>query len=163
MAHPPTRIFALNPNHKGFGYAVFELPFRLVDWGLSRVTGDKHAGAIAQFEKLLIRFRPDAVVLEDAAASGSRRQPRVRRLIEALANLAHERGIAVYTVARTAVLKCFSLDDGPATKQSIAKRLAKMFPELSKKLPPLRKAWMSQDERMAIFDALALAVTHAST
>ncbi|HEX4961374.1 MAG TPA: hypothetical protein VF173_11085 [Thermoanaerobaculia bacterium] len=162
MDHTPTRIFALNPNHKGFGYAVFELPFRLVDWGLTRITGDKHTGAIAKFEKLLIRFRPDAVVLEDAAAPGSRRHPRVRELIKALVNLARERGIAVYTVARTAVLKCFSSPDEPATKESIAKRLAEEFPELSMKLPPHRKAYMSQDERMAIFDALAFAVTHAS-
>jgi Holliday junction resolvasome RuvABC endonuclease subunit len=162
MAHTQTRIFALDPTHKGFGYAVFELPRRLVDWGLARITGDKHADAIASFEKLLDRFRPDALVLEDAEAPGSRRHPRVRRLIDALVTLAGERGIAVFTVARSAVLKCFSSDDKPATKYSIAQRLAKMFPELQSKLPPPRKLWESENERMSIFDALALAVTHAA-
>jgi Holliday junction resolvasome RuvABC endonuclease subunit len=162
MAHTPTRIFALDPTHKGFGYAVFELPFRLVEWGLARVAGDKHAGAIARFEKLLSRFRPDAVVLEDAEAPGSRRHYRVRRLIEALLKLARERGIAVNTVARSAVLACFSSADEPATKYSIARRLAEHFPELAPELPPPRKLWQSEDERMSVFDALALAVTHAS-
>jgi Holliday junction resolvasome RuvABC endonuclease subunit len=162
MAHTETRIFAIDPTHKGFGYAVFELPFRLVDWGLARITGDKHAGAITQFEKLIDRFRPDALVLEDAEAPGSRRHPRVRRLIDALVKLARERGIAVYTVARSAVLKCFSTADEPATKYSIAERLAEHFPDLQSKLPPPRKLWQSEDERMSIFDALALAVTHAT-
>src|SRR5919106_3405619 len=82
-----TRIFALNPTHKGFGYAVLELPSRLVDWGLAGIKGDKHSGAVAWFEKLLDRFRPDAVVFEDAKAPGSRRRPRVRELIDALVKL----------------------------------------------------------------------------
>jgi Holliday junction resolvasome RuvABC endonuclease subunit len=161
MPNTPTRIFALDPIHKGFGYAVLDLPFRLVDWGLARIAGDKHAGAIASFEKLLDRFRPDAVVLEDTAAPGSRRQPRIRRLIEALSKLARERGIAVFTVARTAILKCFSSADAKATKQSIATQLAEGFPQLRPKLPPARALWESEDERLSIFDALALAVTHA--
>ena len=39
MSHTPTdptRIFALDPTTKGFGYAILETPFRLVDWGLAR-------------------------------------------------------------------------------------------------------------------------------
>jgi hypothetical protein len=162
MSHTQTRVFALDPTTKGFGYAVFELPFRLVDWGLARIAGDKHTSAIAWFEKLLNRFRPDVVVLEDAEAPGSRRRPRVRKLIEALVKFAKEHGIAVETVARTAVLTCFSSGDEPATKQIIARRLTEQFPELQPKLPAPRKTWESEDERMSIFDALALAVTYAA-
>jgi hypothetical protein len=162
MDNIPTRIFALDPTTKGFGYAVFELPFRLVEWGLTRVAGEKHAGAILRFEKLLARFRPDAVVLEDAEAPGSRRQPRVRQLIKALTKIARDRGIAVYTLARSAVLKCFSSDENVATKHSIARHLAERFPELAGQLPPPRKPWQTEHERMSVFDALALAVTHAT-
>jgi len=162
MPNSQTRIFALDPMHKGFGYAVLELPLRLVDWGIARVKGEKHTGALAAFEKLLDRFRPDALVLEDAEAPGSRRHPRVRRLIHALVALARERGIAVFAVARTAILKCFSTADEKATKQSVAKRLAERFPELLSKLTEARKLWESVHEGMSIFDALALAVTHAA-
>jgi hypothetical protein len=149
--------------HKGFGYAVLELPLRLVDWGIARVKVEKHAGAVTAFGKLLDRFRPDALVLEDTGAPGSRRHPRVRRLIDALVQLARERGITVFTVARTAVLKWFSTPEERATKLSVAKRLTERFPELLSKLPPARKLWESEHERMSIFDALALAVTHATT
>ena len=53
MDNTPTRIFALDPTNKGFGYAVIELPLRLVEWGLTRIKGDKHTDAILGFEKLL--------------------------------------------------------------------------------------------------------------
>ena len=162
MEHTPTRILSLDPTNKGFGYAVLELPVRLVEWGITRVAGEKHAGALLKFEKLLSRFRPDAVVLEDAEAPGSRRQPRVRLLIEALMRITRERGIAIYTVARTAVLTCFSATEGRATKYSIATHLSRMFPELAGQVPPPRKPWQTEYERMSVFDALALAVTHAT-
>jgi len=158
----PTRIFSLDPKTKGFGYAVLELPFRLVEWGFARVAGDKHTDSILAFEKLLTRFRPDAVVLEDAEAPGSRRQPRVRQLIEALVSLARERGIAVYTVARTAVLTCFKSLEGRATKYSVAKSLTQAFPELSDQLPAPRKLWQAEHERMSVFNALSFAMTHAT-
>lgn len=163
MTKNPIRIFSLDPTTKGFGYAVFELPFRLIDWGLARITGDKYAGAVSHFENLLDRFRPDVVVLEDATAPGSRRNPRVRRLIDTLAKVARDRGVKVSTVARKAMLEHFAPDGEQATKQSVARRLAEFFPELAPHLPPPRKPWQSQDERMAIFDALALAVAYANS
>jgi Holliday junction resolvasome RuvABC endonuclease subunit len=162
MSHTPTRILALDPTTKGFGYVLFELPFRLVAWGLAHISGDKQAGAIARLTKLLDHSQPQAVVLEDPNAPGSLRRHRVRGLIEVLAALARERGFAVYSIARKAVVDRFSPGEKRATKYSIAQSLARLFPELAAKLPPRRKLWMSQDERMAIFDALALAVTHAS-
>jgi RNase H-fold protein (predicted Holliday junction resolvase) len=157
----PTRIFALDPTTKGFGYAVFELPFRLVAWGLAHVSGEKESGAIARFEALLDQFRPDVVVLEDPAAPGSRRRPRVQKLLEKLVETARERGIEVQALPRLAVIECFSSPDERATKFSITKRLAETFPELAAKMPQRRKIYQSEDERIAIFDALALAVAYA--
>src|SRR5215467_1326711 len=80
----PTRIFALDPTTKGFGYAILETPFRLVDWGLAHVSGEKESGAIARVEELLDQYRPDIVILEDPSAPGSRRRPRVQKLLEKL-------------------------------------------------------------------------------
>lgn len=163
MTNHPIRIFSLDPTTKGFGYAVFELPFRLVEWGLAHIAGDKYAGAVSRFEKLLDRFRPDVVVLEDATAPGSRRNPRVRRLIDTLVKVARDRRVKVATVARRAMLEHFAPDGERATKHSVARRLAEFFPELAPHLPPPRRPWQSQDERTAIFDALALAVTYANS
>jgi RNase H-fold protein (predicted Holliday junction resolvase) len=157
----PTRIFAVDPTTKGFGYAVLESPFRLVDWGLAHVSGEKESGAVARFEELLDQFRPDVVVLEDSSAPGSRRRPRVQKLLRKLQETARDRGIAVHAIPRLAVIECFSSPDERATKYSITQRLAETFPELAVKVPRRRKPWQSEDERMATFDALALAVTYA--
>ena len=46
-----------------------------------------------------------------------------------------------------------------ATKQAIASRLAQIFPELLPHLPPERKPWMTEDDRMSVFDAVSFAVT----
>ena len=156
-----TRIFALDPTTKGFGYAVLETPFRLVDWKLAHVSGEKESGAVARFEELLDQFRPDIVILEDSTALGSRRRPRVQKLLGRLVETARERGIAVHLIPRLAVIECFSSADKRATKFSITQNLAETFPELAPKMPARRKIWQSEDERIATFDALALAVTYA--
>jgi len=157
----PTRIFALDPTTKGFGYAVLETPFHLVDWGLAHVSGEKESGANARFEEFLDQYRPDVVVLEDSTSPGSRRRPRVQKLLERLRDSARERSIAVHAIPRLAVIECFSSPDKRATKYSITEHLAETFPELAVKVPRRRKPWQSEDERMATFDALALAVTYA--
>jgi len=42
----------------------------------------------------------------------------------------------------------------------VAQTLAAQFPvELGKRLPPKRRPWMSEDPRMDIFDAVALAAS----
>jgi RNase H-fold protein (predicted Holliday junction resolvase) len=157
----PTRILAIDPTTKGFGYAILDLPLLLVAWGMAHVEGEKRSGAIFRFEALLDQFRPDAVVLEDTTAQGSRRYPRVSDLLDALAKIARERGLEVHTVSRLAVIKRFSSKDEPATKHSIATTLAVAYPELAEKVPKKRRTWQSEDERISVFDALSLAVTFA--
>jgi Holliday junction resolvasome RuvABC endonuclease subunit len=161
MSHP-NRILALDPMTRGFGYVIFEEPFYLAEFGFARIKEDKKLGAMAYFEKLLTDFTPEAVVLEDTKAPGSRRHHRVRELIEALTAIARERGVQVFLIARTAVVARFSSGEARATKQMIAETLTRHFPELRLRLPKPRKMWESEHEHMSIFDALALAVTHVT-
>ena len=157
----PTRILAIDPTTKGFGYAILDLPLHLIAWGMAHVKGEKRSGAIVRFEALLDQFRPDAVVLEDTTAQGSRRYPRVSDLLERLGKIARARGIQVHIISRLAVIAYFSSKDGHATKHSIAKTLAVAYPELTEKVPKKRKIYQSEDERISVFDALSLAVTFA--
>src|SRR5580693_8496728 len=127
----PTRILAIDPTTKGFGYVILDLPSHLVAWGMAHVKGEKSTGAIFRFVALLDQFRPDAVVLEDTTAKGSRRYPRVRELLDTLGKIARERGIPVETVSRLAVIGYFSSKDEQATKHTIATTLAVAYPELA--------------------------------
>lgn len=162
MPSTPNRILALDPSTRGFGYVIFEEPFHLAECGFARVHGEKRAGAIVWFEKLLAQFAPQELVLEDVEAAGSRRSRRVRELLKTLAELGGARGLRVSHVARATVLKRFSSAGAVVTKQAIAEDLVRHFPELRFRLPKPRKLWQTEPERLSLFDALALAVTHVT-
>ena len=56
-------------------------------------------------------------------------------------------------------MRSLLLGNPKGTKQEMAEMLAMQFPdELASRLPPKRKLWKSEDSRMDVFDAMALAV-----
>jgi hypothetical protein len=84
---------------------------------------------------------------------------RVRTLIETITETGRTHGIEVRAIPRRRVIRAFA-SVGGATKYAIAVVIAERFPELAPRLPPVRKPWMSEDARMAIFDAMALALVY---
>lgn len=98
-------------------------------------------------------YQPDFMVLEDASAVDSRRAPRIRRLVRQIISLAGNCDVKVELVLRKEIGQM--LLGKKATKYEIAQMLAECFQQLSHRLPPKRKPWMSEDYRMDIFDAVA--------
>ncbi len=45
-------------------------------------------------------------------------------------------------------------------KDRMARTVAEHLPALAVSVPPIRKLWMSEDQRMAIFDAVSFALTY---
>ncbi len=154
---PQKRVLAIDPMHRGFGYVIFEGPDFLIDWGVRHVEGPKNKASIAATADLITRYRPRIMVLEDVAAMGCRRRRRVRELVEVLDRYGRERGLTVRKVAQARVKRTF-LPLCIRNKNQMARFLAAKFPELARYLPPERKPWMSEDTRMAIFDAAAFAL-----
>jgi Holliday junction resolvasome RuvABC endonuclease subunit len=76
-----------------------------------------------------------------------------------LTKLASKQKIRVRSFSRAKVKQAFS-ESGASNKQEIAIAIARRFPELAPRLPRFRKPWMSEDYRMSIFDAVALAVAY---
>jgi hypothetical protein len=99
---------------------------------------------------------PDVVVLQNMSDRGTRRVPRIQELNRRIAELVHLRGIVVHKYSRAEVLDDFN-KLAATTKQKIAEMIAKQVPSFSLYVPPERKPWMSEDPRMGIFDAAALA------
>jgi hypothetical protein len=154
-----TRVLAIDPTTKGFGFVVFEGPAQCIDWGNAAAkTNDK---AMARVADLISWYEPEVVVLEDWKGSGARRRERIQQLLEEIVGLADGRGIAVSQIPWQAVKEAFS-DLGAHTKHEIASVIALWFSELSVRLPAPRKIWMSEDQRMAIFDAAALCMAFFS-
>lgn len=81
---------------------------------------------------------------------GCRKRKARRDHIGFLEALAEEMEIAVRPVARLSVLEHFGVD----TKVELATAVSLRVPALSHRVPPYRKAWMTEDQRLPIFEAL---------
>jgi hypothetical protein len=153
-------VCAVYPSTRGFGYAVFEGPHSLVDWGVKAARGrQKNLASLVKARELLAFYRPDILVLEDCEGLGSRRAKRIQTLTNLMTAHATEERIATASFSRSEVRACFDL----TTKREIAEAIVREFPELERHLPPVRRIWMSEDARMNIFDAVALGMTFFHT
>jgi Holliday junction resolvasome RuvABC endonuclease subunit len=155
------RLLAIDPSTRGFGFAVLEGPNRLIDWGVKETKTDKKNRSLKFMADLIDQYQPSVIVVEDYAAKGSRRCDRVRELIDGVSKLAVKRKIKVRNFSRLKVKRAFA-ESGVSNKYEIAVAIAKRFPELAPRIPRFRKPWMSEDYRMSIFDAVALAVAFFS-
>jgi hypothetical protein len=152
------RVLAIDPTHRGFGYVVLEEPDRLVDWGLCQLRTGQGMDAVDRVRDLIRRLAPDGLVIEDTDRGDCRRSDRVRGLLDRVTAAAAILKVRTHRVAAAAVRARFA-ELGATNKDSVARMLAVQFPELAPFLPPPRKPWKSEDERMAIFDALGLILT----
>jgi hypothetical protein len=148
---------AVDPTTKGFAFVVLEEGV-LIDWGVRHAGSEKNRGSIRKLNILIADYKPDVLVMEDVHDRSSRRLRRIRLLIGQFAREARRHQVMVRRVTRTAVHLHFRTNSWQVTKHRIALALAERFPELRGRLPRVRKLWMTEDERMSIFDALAMAL-----
>jgi hypothetical protein len=113
---------------------------------------------LSRIDGLLSRHKPDVVVLQDTSQNGTHRPHRIRRLNQTIVETAEGYGFPVLTFSRAEIRERFAYL-GPVTKDTIAAAIAKQIPAFERFLPPPRKVWKSEDARMGIFDAAALALT----
>lgn len=153
------RILSIAPSTRGFGFAVLDVGGTLANWGTKTAKGkDKNAESLVKANEVIGHYRPDVLVLEDTSAKHSRRAPRIRKLSKRIIKLAAKNKLRVRLFSREQVMKSF-FPDGKGTKYALAELIAQKFPEeLAHRLPPERREWMCEDSRIAIFDAVALAI-----
>jgi Holliday junction resolvasome RuvABC endonuclease subunit len=153
----PKRVLAIDPTSRGFGFVVIESPTTLIDWGVKSVRKKEEAAILAKVSELIRHYQPEAIVVEDH--NKLRRCPRIQSLLVAMAELAITLGLKSRRISPARVKKVFQTF-GARKKYEIAQEVAKQLPDLAPRLPRYRKPWMSEDYRMAIFDAASLALTY---
>lgn len=154
------RVLALDPTHRGFAYVVFEGTERLVDWANVYVEGRRLTPVLGRIDTLLRLYEPDVLVLEDYGSPASRRRSRACKLLRRAHKLALKEKIRAVLLSPKAVRGAFA-HEGASTKEEIARVIAGRYRrELGSKLPPRRKIWMSEDLRINLFDAAALALAY---
>ena len=162
--HTKPWVLAIDPWHRGLGFAFFEGENELIDWGLRVVPAHRREHwSLEKLKSLIVEFEPDVLVLEQWQAPGSRRSIRQQKLLAQMANRAGLLGVETHLVSRHDMQNAFSFIEGRINKHTISRALAIRYPELNPQLPPFRKPWMSEDPRMSIFDACAFALTYFRT
>lgn len=153
-------VLAVVPTSRGIAYAAFEAPLSPIDWGLKLIKDkDKNARSLEVVAKLCTALRPDTLVIEDMTAPDCKRSDRVRRLYALIATLAQTDNRLLAQYSRVKVKSTFR-EAGAITRFEIAQAIATYVPAFAYRLPKVRKLWQSEDRRLALFDAAALALTH---
>lgn len=153
-------VLAIYPSTRGVAFALMKSPLAAIDWGIKGAYGaDKNALLLKRVAGLLDANQPDVVVLEDPTSARLRRSARIGRLTRAIERLAEDQVVEVQRYSRQAVQECFG-QFGARTRYEVAVAIATRIAAFERFLPPPRKLWMSEDARMGIFRAAALALTY---
>ena len=151
----PERVIAIDLHPLSFGYAMFEGPDELLDWGIKSFRHGVNAVKVPPNVKLALllnQHESDIVVIKEP------RTARLKKMVRTTINLARSRKIPVRRISSASVRKAFP-DEGH-NKYQIASAIAKRYPELSPRLGLRRKLWQAEKYSMSIFDAAALGIAY---
>ena len=155
---PYSRIIGLDLHPRRFGYAVLEVngTRELFDWGVSRAEGRAKDSAGRRIRRLIDMWQPSFIVVENLPPQRARR---VRRLIGFIKKEARRGRVPFCAIDPKWIAQALD-NPGKLTKFRQASILAQRFPVLQWKLPEPRGPGASEDYRMALFDAIVLALAY---
>src|SRR3989344_382533 len=158
--HPMfTRIMAVDPTHRGFGFAVLEREGnekpQLIDWGVAGCTFRSRGRCLTKLTDMLAHYLPSVVVFEKCVGRQSIHCRSVQTLLRGIERTAAKRRIKIRTGSWDQVRSAFPGTE-TKTKHAIAAEIARLFPELAPRLPKPRVWFESEDYRMGMFDAVGL-------
>jgi len=145
------RVFALDLHPLSFGYALFEGPDDLIDWGIKNFRHGVNAVKVPLDVKLgllLDQYTPEVVVIREPKTVA------LKNMAETITALAKHRGIPMRIISRSSAQAAFP--DVGRNKYQIASVIAGRYPELSPRLGPRRKVWQAERYSMSIFVAAAI-------
>jgi len=153
----PTRILAVEIRAARLGYAVFESPRGLTDFGGACFPVPR--AARSRIARLLRLYRPSVVVLPGPGARYPRNMP-IRKAIARIArDEARKAAIPIARVSEREIKSNFerySCRD----KYDVAALVASKFPDISWRLPPRPKFYDPEPSSMLYFDSIALGVSY---
>jgi hypothetical protein len=150
-------LLALDIRAQRLGFALFDGPTKLLDWGI-RVYGgpSQRAGKAVEnrISSLLDSHAPSTLVIRRIHVHSPTTAQQLARIIKTIRVEARRRSAGVHVLSATAVKKFFARS-GLTTKHEIALTLAEWFEDIAWKLPQKKKTWQSERFNMVIFDAVA--------
>lgn len=153
--HP--MILALYPNSIGIGYACLQVPERIYDFGVTKVSPMTNRKLLRRAEKFMDYHRPKIVLIRETGASWN--SQRVDKLIRAIETLAGEKDLKVFRYSQDQVREVFEVF-GCHSKYEMAEKIISMLPDLNCRRPKAHKWYEKEDYNMGLFNAVGLAITH---
>lgn len=145
------RILGLAATIRGFAYGLTEGPVCLVDVNIRRRPAEK-ADVAKALASLLANSRPLFVAF---GATKSKRGSREQMLDDALTDICRENDVMILRITNRQ-LNALTTMPNPS-KWDIAREVARQFPEIAHRLPKKPALWESEDDRIGIFQAIAVA------
>jgi hypothetical protein len=137
---------------------VLETPAELLDWGVKRrrhKDGPRGGAWVRNgLPSLLAMWQPSLVVIKEPS---KHKTARMQRLLAGITREAGQRRIPVRCLPERAIRRAVG-NESHVTKYAMASILCRHFPFLASALPSPRRAWESEDYRMNMFAAVALAL-----
>jgi hypothetical protein len=152
--HDP-RIIAIDLRFRRSGFATFEGPRRLLDFGTIDLRLKESENGGSRFSDLIKLAAPKVVLVKRERWENLADRSEAKPLIDALTNQAAAHLIEIRFLEQSALNSTFQ-NFGCKTKADISTSLARIFPELIWKLPPERRIWQPEHSRQTVFDAIAL-------
>ena len=159
--HDP-RLIAIDLRSQQFGYAVFEGPKRILDYGGGQLRpGGKEGSVLAvrRIGQLIKLFTPSAIAVKHPDRHVTVRRPGIRTMANAIQREVSAHQIPFRLIGRDEVRETFQIFRAE-NKYDIAVILTQIFPELLWKLPAKRKLGDPEHPRMVVFDAISVGFTY---
>lgn len=158
MKNSSSKVLALYPNPRGIGYALFNSPKELVDFGIGYIRPTCNTKAMKRVKKYLEYYMPDIVIVRDVKGSADRFK-RTQKLIANICNESRAQELQVHSYSREQIKEVFS-QFNCSTKYEVATTIANWFPELKSFTAPKRKPWEAEHHYTGVFDAISIAIVH---
>src|SRR5258707_9933751 len=150
-------ILALSVHSQHFGFAVFDGPQGLLDWGTKSFRGGVNAVKIPLEAKIMALFdtyRPEIIVMNET------KMRKHKELVDRIAKRARRERIRVTFMPWKVVRTMFP--EERTNKYRIAAAIAARYPELLPRLPSERKAWQSEQYGIDMFEAMAMGIAYVN-
>jgi hypothetical protein len=158
----PKRLLALEVRTGRLGFAVFEGPKSLLDWGVRTFEKGKQTIASSVSERLRVLFAfysPAEIVLCAHVYDVRSHKIAYSSILKSAKSEARSHSIKVSVLSARQVRTSFA-KHGKIIKHDIALTVVGQFPELSWKLPRRRKFYQSERAVMLVFDAAANGIAY---
>ena len=156
---PGPLVLGIYPSTRGFGFVLLQGPLRPVDWGLRTAQRHKNEVCLKKVAALIDLYHPKLLVIDDYTGEGSKRCYRIQRLIDRICELSAQNNVPVLGYSKGQVQTYFAHYHAK-TRHEIAITIATWMPGFLSRLPAKRKPWMSEPSGMAMFNAIAIVLTH---